>query len=97
MERRRLVARLLIKQDMADLPRCRRAADVPLGELSGSLKMGLRFVVSFGCGVYHALRADGALTFFASPKKVSKERRPRRAGLLRRLPSLRILFSARAN
>ena len=30
-------------------------------------------------------------TFFASPKKVSKERRPRRAG------SLRILFSARAN
>ena len=63
----------------------------------GSLKMGLRFVVSFGCGVYHALRASGALTFFASPKKVSKERRPRRAGLLRRLPSLRILFSARAN
>ena len=69
----------------------------PLGELSGSLKMGLRFVVSFGCGVYHALRASGALTFFASPKKVNKERRPRRAGLLRRLPSLRILFSARAN
>ena len=36
-------------------------------------------------------------TFFASPKKVSKERRPRRAGSLRELPSLRILFSARAN
>ena len=70
---------------------------LPLGELSGSLKMGLRFVVSFGCGVYHALRASGALTFFASPKKVSKERRPRRAGSLRELPSLRILFSARAN
>ncbi len=96
MERRRLVANSF-KQSMVGLPRYRRAADAPLGELSGSLKMGLRFVVSFGCGVYHALRADGALTFFASPKKVSKERRPRRAGLLRRLPSLSILFSARAN
>nr|WP_314229201.1 hypothetical protein [uncultured Kingella sp.] len=35
MERRRLVAKLFIKQDMAGLPRCRQAADAPLGWFSG--------------------------------------------------------------
>ena len=39
------------------------------GELSGSLKMGLRFVVGFECGVYHALRASGALTFLCFAKE----------------------------
>ena len=29
MERRRLVAKLIIKQRITDLPRCRRAADAP--------------------------------------------------------------------
>ncbi|MDO4657265.1 hypothetical protein [Kingella sp. (in: b-proteobacteria)] len=29
MERRRLVAKLVIKQRITDLPRCRRAADAP--------------------------------------------------------------------
>ena len=59
---------------------------------------GLCFVVELGCSFNHASRADGALTFLCFAKeKEAKERRPRRAGLLRRLSSLRILFSARAN
>ncbi|MDO4657638.1 hypothetical protein [Kingella sp. (in: b-proteobacteria)] len=41
MERRRLVAKWFIKQRMADLPRCRRAADAPsvtgLAKISGCL------------------------------------------------------------
>nr|WP_314485127.1 hypothetical protein [uncultured Kingella sp.] len=78
MERRRLVANSF-KQSMAGLPRCKMSANrrrsigvvfrLPLGELSGSLKMGLRFVVGFECGVYHASRADGALTFLCFAKE----------------------------
>ena len=42
---------------------------LPLGALSGSLKMGLRFVVGFECGVYHALHASGSLTFLCFAKE----------------------------
>ena len=56
------------------------------------------FVVSVGCSFNHTSRADGALPFLCFAKeKEAKERRPRRADLLRKLPSLRSLFSARAN
>ena len=59
---------------------------------------GCCFMVGFERSFNHASRADGALPFLCLAKeKEAKERRPRRAGLLRRLPSLRILFSARAN
>ena len=64
----------------------------------GSLEKSYCCVVGLERSFNHASRADGALPFLCFAKeKEAKERRPRRAGLLRRLPSLRILFSARAN
>ena len=49
MERRRLVAKWLIKQRMVGLPRCRRAADAP--SIAGFAKVS-------GCLLWHGQRLE---------------------------------------
>ena len=65
-----------IKQNMVDLPKCRRAADAPLGYFQAVFVYRIRQPENglVLCGKHpisfnHASRADGALTFLCFVKE----------------------------